>query len=105
MTLSDRERQVLAELARQLEEQDPELAWALGDAERRARHLVRGRQELVRWRERVRVSQRAPLRIAVAGGALFVAGLMVGGSYSGDPGPGPGGQVEMPVFAEQQLDR
>ncbi|MBA3744549.1 DUF3040 domain-containing protein [Sporichthya sp.] len=106
MSLSDRDRRLLAEMARRLEEQDPELVSALrGPAEPATPRELWPRRVLARWQERFRESERAPIRTAVAAGAFFVAGLMLVGDFSGESAPTPGARSEMPVFAEQQLDR
>lgn len=104
MTLSDRERRLLADMARRLEEQEPELASALRGSDEpapRQGHWVR--RLLVGWREKFRESEHAPLRVALAGGVLFFGGLFLAGSLTEGPAPGPGAKTEMPIFAEQNL--
>lgn len=104
MSMSDRERRLLAELARQLEEQDPDLASALRGSPRPAAARPPGpRRRLVRWHERFAESERAPMRAAVAGGVLFVGSLFLAGNLTAGPAPHPGARTEAPVFAEQDL--
>ncbi|HUR72816.1 MAG TPA: DUF3040 domain-containing protein [Sporichthya sp.] len=99
MTMSDRERRLLAETARSIEEQDPGLAAALrGWFEPAAEHVVRRRRTVSRWCGRFRNVERAPLRTAIAGGALFVAGLLFTAHIATAPAPVPGATA--PVAAD-----
>jgi hypothetical protein len=102
MTMSDRERRLLAETAQSIEEQDPRLAAALrGWSEPRKKPV--GRRATGRWRTGFQQSQRAPLRAAVAGGVLFVAGLLFAGHVADEPAQGSGAQSESPLFGELNL--
>ena len=102
MTMSDRERRLLAETARSIEEQDPALAAALQGWSEPPANPVR-RRTMAGWRTRFQQSQRAPVRAAVAGGMFFIAGLLFIGHVTNEPSRGPGTQSESPLFGELNL--
>lgn len=104
MTLSDRERRLLADMARRLEEQEPELASALrGAGEPAPRQAPWAWRVLVGWREKFRESEHAPLRVALAGGMLFFGGLFLAANLTHGQTQAPGAETHLPIFAEQDL--
>jgi hypothetical protein len=89
-------------MARRLEQQEPDLASPLQGWVEPAAKPVR-RRPPARWRTRFQQSQRAPLRAAVAGGVLFVAGMLAVGHLTNEPAEGAGSQSESPLFGELNL--
>ncbi len=103
--MSEHERRVLAEMARGLAAEDPELASALRAWSESAQDAVANSVEkrprtAQRWADTVRGWQRFPGRVAVAGGVLMVAGLLVA-SHPSDDGLVPPGEAEVAIFTEQ----
>lgn len=94
MTMSERERRLLDATARDIEEQDPELAAALQRwSEPVADHVVRRRRAIVRWRDRFRSSERAPLCTALGVGTLFIVGMLWTSDMADERAPVPTTEV------------
>lgn len=106
MGMSAHERRVLAEMARRLAAQDPDLATVLRAWSAPVEHVpgspvARRQPAVARCCTRVRGWVHFPGRVAVAGGVLTVVGLFLSSQLAGPVEPVPPTQAVAEVFTEQ----